>query len=386
MVVSENLLNKCLDDIISKKNIFSTVLRVESGDGSFAWVGSRGEMQPDSKYFIASVTKLYVTAVVMSLIEEGKLSLDEKISKHLPGQLMEGLHVLKGVDYSDEITICHLISNTSGLPDYFTHKEDGKPSGAYLLLQGRDDAWGLDKTIDSMKKMTPKFAPGKKGKAAYSDTNYQLLGKIIETVTGEDIGDVFQKYIFDKLGLFSTYAFNDIADKEPAPLYYKDRQLWLPNYMMSITSEGGIVSTADEVMAFLKAFFSGRFFPKEKIEGLKKWNLLLPPPGLFYFGIGLEKTPTPRIVSLRKPINEIIGFWGQTSSFAWYNPDADLYFTGTANQIDGTGHRAAMKAIIRPVRKLLHTISFGARFSQFLPKNGAKTAASYHAKKLVQQG
>jgi len=347
MRTSESLLEKCLDDIISKKNIFSTVLRVESGDGSFAWSGERGEMQFDQKYFIASVTKLYVTALIISLSQKGKLTLDEKISTYLSSRYMEKLHLLKGIDYSNEITIEHLLSNTSGLPDYFAK------SAADSLLRGNDDAWELERTICHTKKLTPKFAPGKKGKASYSDTNYRLLGKVIEIAADKSLDEVFEEYIFDKIGLKHTYMFKDITDKEPAAFYYKDKQLWLPKYMASITSEGGIVSTAEEVMIFMKAFFSGRFFPKEKIEELKKWNLLLPPPGIFYFGVGLEKQPTPRIISLTKPINEVVGFWGQTSSFAWYNSDTDLYFSGTANQADGTGHRAVMTAIIKIIKSIL---------------------------------
>ncbi|MCL2445862.1 MAG: beta-lactamase family protein [Oscillospiraceae bacterium] len=349
-IIDERLLNDCLDKIFGKKNVFSAVLKVESGDASFSWVGARGNMAANDKYFIASVTKLYITAVVMALAEKGKLALDDAIVKHLPQNYTEELHVLNGVDYSANITIKHLISNTSGLPDYFTHKEQGKPSGADLLLQGNDDAWELEKTIPLMKAMTPKFAPGQKGKAAYSDTNYQLLGKIIESVTEKEIGEVFKAYIFDNLALTNTYAFKDIADKRPAVFYHRDKPLWLPNYMASVTAEGGIVSTADDVMIFMKAFFTGRFFPKEKIEGLKQWNLLLPPPGLFYYGVGLERLPTPRILSLRKPIGEIVGFWGQTGSFAWYNPDTDLYFSGTTNQVDGTGHSAAGSAIIKIIK------------------------------------
>ena len=353
MQINEGLLNGCLDDIIGKKNVFSAVLKVESGDGSFAWLGSRGEMGTDRKYFIASVTKLYVTAVVLTLIEEGKLSLNQTIAHYLPSQYMQNLHALKGIDYSGEITVRHLISNTTGLPDYFTHKEHGKPSAADSLLQGKDEPWELEKTLAQMKKMTPKFAPGKKGKAAYSDTNYQLLGKIIEIVTGYGIADVFIERIFNKLGLRNTYVFSDIEDREPTGFYHKDKRLWLPNYMASVSVEGGIVSTADDVMAFLKGFFSGRLFRKERIEGLKKWNLLLPPPGLFYFGIGLERIPTPRIVSLRKPIGEILGFWGQTGSFAWHNPDTDLYFSGTTNQVDGSGHRAAMSVVLKVIKSAL---------------------------------
>ena len=106
-------------------------------------------------------------------------------------------------------------------------------------------------------------------------------------------------------------------------------------------------------MLFMKEFFKGRFFPKEKINELKKWNLILPPPGVFHFGIGLEKMYVPWIASPFKPIKEILGFWGQTGSFAFYNSDTDLYFCGTTNQINGAGHRAAGSAIVKIVKSAM---------------------------------
>jgi len=353
---SKKLLNQCLDKIISKNHVFSTVLRVENSNASFSWAGARGEMEVDSKYLIASVTKLYVTVVVMILVEHKKLNVDDKIAKYLPDHYMDNLHVLNGVDYSHKLTIKHLISNTSGLRDYFFYTEKGKPSASSLLFEGNDDTWELEKTIHFVKKTTPKFVPATKGKALYSDTNYQLLGKIIETVAGKDIGAVFKEYIFDKLELCNTYVFQDISDREPVASYYRDKKLWLPKYMSSVSVEGGIVSTAQEVMIFLKAFFSGAFFPVEKIEHFKQWNLLPfnTQPGGFYFGVGLEKLFIPRIIfSPFKPLGDIIGFWGQTGSFAWYNPSTDLYFSGTTNQINGVGHQAVAMSMIKIIKSVL---------------------------------
>lgn len=221
------------------------------------------------------------------------------------------------------------------------------------MLIGEDISWNFEQTIEYSKKLKPKFPPGKKGKAAYSDTNYQILGKIIEEIRGDSIGEVFQKEIFNILDLKNTYAYKDTEDTSPVPFYYKSKELWVPNYISSVTAEGGIVSTAEEAMIFLKAFFNGTFFPKEEVENLKKWNLILPPPSLFYYGIGLEKILIPRIISPFKPITEIIGFWGQTGSFAWYNPDTNLYFTGTTNQINGAGHSSVMKGILKIIKSAL---------------------------------
>lgn len=346
-------LDHMISRMVDNKRIFSAVMCVENGNGDFSWTGAAGEMQAGSRYFIASVTKFYITAVVVRLIEEGRIALSNKISKYLPASYCEKLHVLKGVDHSAEITVQHLISNTSGLPDYFFHKQPNGRTVADELMEGHDEPWPLDRTIGLIKSLKPNFKPGAKGKAAYSDSNYQLLGKIIENITGKGIGEVFDEFIFSELNLQHTYAYHDIHDNSPVPFYYKSQPLWLPNYMASIAPEGGIVSTAGEVMIFLKAFFNGRFFPKEKINSLKQWNWILPPPGLFLFGIGLEKLWTPWIASPFKPIKEILGFWGQTGSFAFYNPQTDLYFCGATNQINGAGHRAAAGAMVKIIKAVL---------------------------------
>lgn len=351
--LNTEIIARLLNRMVDGKNIFSAVMRVENSDKTISWSGAAGNMQTDSRYFIASVTKLYVTAVVLQMSEENRISLNDRISRYLPESWCEKLHVYKGVDYSDDLTVRHLISNTSGLPDYFFHRQDNGIKVADSLLAGKDEPWPIEKTIGLIKQLKPRFKPGAKGKAAYSDTNYQLLGRIIENVAGKPVGDVFQDYIFSKLNLKNTYAYVNNGDRSPVPFYFKSNPLWLPEYMESITPEGGIVSTAEEVMIFLKAFFSGSLFPKDRIEGLKKWNMIFPPPGLFLFGAGLEKLWIPWFATPLKPPGEILGFWGQTGTFAFYNPKTDLYFCGATNQIDGKGHRAATSAMLKIIQSVL---------------------------------
>lgn len=343
-------LDKLLASLIRRKKIYSAVLCVESGDGRFSWTGAAGNMQADSRYFLTSVTKLYVTAVVIRLIENEFLGLDDKISNYLPEHYVSRIHRINGVDRSEEITVRSLLSNTSGLPDYFFQKNEDGYSAADQLLSGKDEPWDLDKAVQAIKSMQAKFPPEKKGKAFYSDTNYKLLERIIENVTGKPIGLVFREHIFEPLQLKNTYLYVDINDKTPVPFYYKSKKLWLPEYVASTKAEG-IVTTAEECMLFLKAFFQGYLFPIETIDLLKRWNLILPPQGLFYYGVGIEKLWIPMVASPFKPLREVMGFWGQTGSFAWYNPDTDLYICGTTNQADGTGHTATARVILKMIKK-----------------------------------
>jgi D-alanyl-D-alanine carboxypeptidase len=343
-------INQWVEKIINNKNIFSAILHVENEDRSFLHTASAGTITPQSRYFIASTTKLYVTAVLLRLIEENKISLDDKLDKYLPDELVKGLHIFKGIDYSHDLRVLHLLSNTSGIPDYFFHKQPNGKTAADSLIAGHDQPWHLEKTLDVVKSLNPRFKFG--SRAAYSDTNYQLLGRIIENITGKPIGEVFHEFIFEPLNLKNTYAYKDPNDTSPARFYYGNQPIWLPIYMTSITVEGGIVSTAEESARVLRAFFNGELFPKERIESLKKWRMLFS-PGVFYFGIGMEKMWIPWIVSPLKPIEEVLGFWGQTSAFAFYHAQTGLYFSGTANQFNGRGHQAIGNVIFKVLKAAL---------------------------------
>jgi len=347
--LGKSLLADITHDMVKNRHVYGAILCVENGDGSISWSGAAGNLNREDRFFIASVTKLCITTMILILRNEGHLKLDDKITQYFPVGFLDNLHVLNGVDYTAQITITHLLSNTSGIPDYFSHKKANGKTAADDLVGGKDEPWPLEITLDHVKNMTPNFRPGQKGKARYSDTNFQLLGRIIEKITGKDLADVFKERIFDELDLANTYAYRDVKDDTPVQMYYKDKKLHLPNYIASVTAEGGVVSTAPELMIFLKAFFNGRFFPKEDLDELKKWNLIWF-PGQFFFGIGLEKLWTPRIISPFKPIREIIGCWGQSGAFAFHHPETDLYFTGTINQLSGFGHSAAYKAMISTIK------------------------------------
>ena len=336
----------------NKKGVHGCVLCVENGDGTLSWTGVAGNINPGDKYFLTSVSKLCVTFLIMGLKAENRIHLEDKALRYLPDEMYEGLHLLNGKDHTPNITINHLLSNTSGIPDYLSFKHSDGKTTDYRLNAGIDEPLCLKTVLSRVKELKPNFKPGQIGKVAYSNTNYRLLGVIIENITGQQIGGAFQEHIFNKLGLQNTYPFNDLNDTTPLPMYYKSNKLHIPYMMSTVTAEGGVVSTAKETMAILKAFFSGKYFPGEDLEELKLWKYIFF-PFQCYFGVGLEKLWVPRIKTSFKALKEVVGFWGSSGAFAFYNPDTDLYFTGTVNQSSGLGHGAAYNGIVGIIKNQL---------------------------------
>jgi CubicO group peptidase (beta-lactamase class C family) len=324
----QTIINKTIDN----KSVFGTVLTVAKGNDS--WTGSAGNLTNEQPYFIASTTKLYVTALILKLKADGKLLLDDKISNYLSPEIMHKLHVYKDVNYSDTLTISNLLAHTSGLPDYFEDKgADGK-SLLQKLQEGADQSWTFEQAVEMSKKMPPKFAPDTKGKAHYSDTNFQLLGKIIEIIYGKNIGSLMQEVIFQPLGLKQTYMYADATDKTPAVMYFKNKPLDICKAMTSFGADGGIVSTSAETMVFLKAFFNGYFFPKTYLPELYTWNSVMFP---LEYGVGIMKFQLPSIFTLFRKMPAFIGHSGLSGAFAYYIPEKDVFLAGTVNQINNPG-------------------------------------------------
>jgi CubicO group peptidase (beta-lactamase class C family) len=325
-MLDQSMVDQIVRETNEKKNIFGAVFYFSSGDNSIDLLSASGNFEPESPYYIASINKLFISSILLKLYADKQIELDDKISAYLPTEVMQGLHIHKGKEYSKNLTIAHLLSHTSGLPCYLLDKQvDGRKVMADLEA-GRDQAWPVDKVIQVVKRMKTHFPPGTEGKAKYGDTNYQILGLVIENITGVPV-QIALKNLFQELNLTQTYVFEDIQDERFMPIYYKSEQIKIPLFLSSTHND--IVSTAKDQMAFLKAFFNGQFFPKERLHELEKWNNVFFP---FKYGIGIQKFYMPRILSPFQPVPEMIGHAGSTGSVAFYVPEMDVYITGTINQ------------------------------------------------------
>ena len=228
----EKIYQAVLDKVVDGKKVFGTSFAFKKD--TITWQGASGNLSIEQPYFIASTTKLFTTAIILKLREEGKLNLDDKINKYIDASILFGLHVYKGKEYSQELTIRHLLSHTSGLPDYFQDKRVSGKSLEDELMAGNDQFWTFEQSIERSKNMSPLFAPGTKGKAKYSDANFQLLGKIIENITGKSYAENCQERIIQPLGLTKTYLYQDATDKTPKMLYYKNKELIILKAMTSL--------------------------------------------------------------------------------------------------------------------------------------------------------
>ena len=298
------------------------------------WQWEWYDAEVPSPYFIASTTKLYIAAILMQLRAEGSVALDEPVVSYLPAGTMEGIHVLDGQDSSMHITTRHLLSQTSGVADYFEEKgQSGKGQFEKALVQ--DFEWGFEEVLRITKnELKPHFSPGLRGKAHYSDTNYQLLGTLIETISNKPLKEVIKERITQPLGLRDTYLFSstDIPQYDGIlSMLYGTQKIRIPRAMSSVGADGGIVSTALDGILFLKSFMNGELFSSAYIKEMQQeWNPIFSP---FEYGMGLMRFKLPRIYSPFDPIPPMIGHSGASGTVLFYVPACDLYISGTINQI-----------------------------------------------------
>ncbi|MCB1139351.1 MAG: beta-lactamase family protein [Leptospiraceae bacterium] len=345
-------IQKKLDTIfrnaVGSRSIKSATLRIQGFQDELDWSAAYGSMgpdgpdiQPDSPYFIASATKIFTATAIMMLHEEGLLNLEDTLLDALPHIDLTGLHLRKGKDHTPEIRIFHLLAHTSGLPDYFEQAGTGRRSLLKELLEKGDKGWDLNDVLERSRKMKPPFVPaiseGSGFKAHYSDTNYQLLGAIIERCTGQSLGQALGRLIFDPLNLRHTYMYGqDHAEgkerrTEPSLFCYGQRWLEMPRAMASFAADGGMVSTSAEQIVFLKALLHRKLIRSgDLIQRMQQWNPLFFP---FRYGFGLMRFQLPRIFTLFRTMPAFIGHSGASGAINFYCPERDIYVAGTMNQL-----------------------------------------------------
>ncbi|GLY88007.1 serine hydrolase domain-containing protein [Actinoallomurus iriomotensis] len=233
--------------------------------GSRLLDGRGGRIPANARFRIGSQTKQMVATVVLQLVKEGRLSVDDKLSDLLPVVVQKDL-----VERADEITVRQMLRHTSGIPDWYA--AEPKPDGSEGDISFDPfDFTTYYRPLDLVKWSRSRPRTGEPGeKFSYSNTNYTLLGLIIERLTGHDLATELHDRLFGPLGMTRTYFLVKPPDGIKGPHghgYYPDADGDLRDvdrFNASFGSgAGGVVSTTHDVSAFYRAFTEGKLLPPE---------------------------------------------------------------------------------------------------------------------------
>jgi D-alanyl-D-alanine carboxypeptidase len=309
-------------------------LHVEAPTRCLTWSGSAGVLDRtstrtlslDNPHRVASNTKTFVAVAVLRLQEEGKLGVDDPIARYLPATYRD---LLRRDGYDPQlITIRHLLSHTSGIYDYAMDERYG-----LTIAAAPTHRWSREETVrKSVEWGAPYGAPGEV--YHYSDTGYNLLGEIVERVSGRPYQSAVRQLVdYRKLGLTSTW----METLEPVPAgvperahqYQDDVDTYGWDASLDLWGGGGIAATMRDLAVFIRAVASGSVFRKRETLDLM---LADPVPGTRDargYRLGIARVELAG--------REAWGHSGYWNTFAYYIPSLDVAIAGsiTQNQLRG---------------------------------------------------
>ncbi len=351
----EEMLDKKLRRLLKKSGVRHAAMGAMSGDGQFHWTGAVGdarhdgsEMTNETPFMTASVTKLFIAAGILCLHESGQIDIEKPAAEFLPAGLMDGIHSYKGTDYSNKITVEHLLTHSSGIPDWLEDRPKSGKSMIEQILLEEDRLISVPDLLEPLKeKYTPLFSPSdlsaQKVKIRYSDTNFQILSAILEHQFGEGVDVVFDKLFFQPLDLNNTFLpYGDsLEQRGGADFWFAKKPFRRPLLTASFRD---LYSTSDDLLKFMRALIEGDVFKDRQTAKImsKKWNrfsfpldaaAMRLPSWPIQYGAGMMRWKLPRLYSPFWDIPAVVGHTGVTGSWLFYCPDYDLYLCGAVSQL-----------------------------------------------------
>jgi D-alanyl-D-alanine carboxypeptidase len=165
---------------------------------------------------------------------------------------------------------------------------------------------------------------------------FQLLGKVIEAVTGKPLQVIYNDFFFRPLGLNHTWLVGRSEPQltsvaAPADIFYEGINITKTRSNGAYWAEGGIVSTAEEMIVFLKALNEGKIIGKDTLKLMHNWHKLQFP---LQYGYGTMQFQLPPLIAKVMKVSPLWGHSGSTGSFLYYSADLNLYMAGSVNQVE----------------------------------------------------
>ncbi|MDP2040809.1 MAG: serine hydrolase domain-containing protein [Algoriphagus sp.] len=294
---------------------------VESGDESFSWSGAAGindralgdSLQIEETFRIASVTKTYVAAGILRLMEKSILKLEDPISKHIS---QEHAKILSQ-DYDlDQITIRQILRHSAG---FFDHTN--APEFFETVLNAPDHEWTRTEQLQmGVGKGDPIGLPGKQ--FSYSDTGYVILGELIEKYTGKSLDSGLKELLrIEALGLNRTDFERMDAETDQLRIhqYFQGRDTYQFSPTMDYYGGGGILSTTQELVDFFQALFQGKVFEKAETLEIMLEPVTYETKARMDYQMGMYKIKVNGLEAFSHS-----GFWGTQ---VIYIPELNLYMS-----------------------------------------------------------
>jgi D-alanyl-D-alanine carboxypeptidase len=270
---SEEIYQDLLAETVSK-GVPGMMLTVASNNTGF-WSGAAGyadlasqvRLEPCHITRVGSTVKTFTAATILLLYEEGRVDLDDMVSEYLTSNQLNGLKSAGGS------TIRQLLNHSSGVYNYIVN-----PRFQTASLNDLEKVWQPDELLEYARGEEPAFDTGED--VGYSNTNYVLLGMIIEKITGKPFYEVFEERLFQPLGLNNT----QFAAPDPVPNriirgyvdLYSNLNLINATYFSGwdyYTADGGLISNSADLAKFMLALFEGNILSPESLEEMLSWQI-----------------------------------------------------------------------------------------------------------------
>ncbi|NTX66666.1 serine hydrolase [Myxococcus sp. CA051A] len=243
------------------------ILKKGYGPANFEW---QIPVTPDTKFRIGSITKQFTAVLILKLVEEGKVGLEDPITKHLPDYRQ---------DTGARVTVTHLLNHTSGIPSY-TSRPDFSAKFAR-------NPYKVPDFVKQFASGDLEFEPG--SKYSYNNSGYFLLGAIIEKVTGKTYAQVLRERIFEPVGMKNTgFDVSATVLAKRASGYERNPGGFVNAAYIDMGlpyAAGSMYSTVEDLYLWDRALYGDKVLP----AALKQKMFT---PGLDDYGFGWSVAPT----------------------------------------------------------------------------------------------
>jgi D-alanyl-D-alanine carboxypeptidase len=259
-----------VDALLDKHGFPGFSVAIAEGDeipivatAGYSNIAEKQRVEPDTAFFIGSVSKNVFAAISLMLVEEDVFDLDDPISKFVEWPR------------GDEITVRMLLNHTSGIPDYFSADlfrigADGGPE--YFAT-----SHSPEQVLAELAVKTPSFKPG--SQQEYSNTNALILGTIIEEVTGRALAEVLNEKVVQPLGLETMYLYGVTTEDRPRARGYTDSTKFGATENLRVdcshadealpdSADGSIVTSAGDLLLYHRALRNGALLSDQSWQAM----------------------------------------------------------------------------------------------------------------------